>query len=187
MRGSLAWVPNALSLSRIPLGFVFVLTFDATDTNAFWFAIAVLTVGFATDFLDGRLARFLGTTTRTGYFLDGLGDKVLYAAVLIVISQQDRRQMVLAWMLIVRELLLYAARLIDPEADRNIAKFRFFSWAYALSIWAYFGTFLWSKWGALAGSPTFATSLISSVFGYLALTFGALHLSWLMSSMTKQT
>ena len=187
MRRSLAWVPNALSLSRIPLGFVFVLTFDASDTNAFWFAIAVLTLAFATDFLDGWLARFLETTSRTGYFLDGLGDKVLYAAVLIVISQQDRRQMLLAWMLIVRELLLYAARLIDPNTDRNIAKFRFFSWAYALSIWAYFGTFLWSKWGALAGSSTFATSSIPSIFGYLALAFGVLHLSWLTSNMTRQT
>jgi phosphatidylglycerophosphate synthase len=176
-------LPSVLSVSRIGFGLIFVAIFSANDRTPFLISTSLLAVGFATDFADGRLARRWNLTTETGYYLDGLGDKALYTAVLLVIGGEDRNQLVLIWALIAREMILYAMRLIDKDRSLNIARLKFFSWCYAFSMWAYFAGFLAFSWFNIQcpGCPTFLSSY--SAFGYLALTFGALHLAKLFSVM----
>jgi len=63
-------VSNLLSLSRIPLGVVFLLTSDARVLAG------VVIAGALTDLLDGFIARVSGTTSEVGILLDPFCDKI---------------------------------------------------------------------------------------------------------------
>lgn len=79
-------LPNLLSLLRIliipVLIVVFYLPYDwARPLTAIIFGIAGLT-----DWLDGYLARRMGLQSRMGAFLDPVADKLLVAAVLVLLT-----------------------------------------------------------------------------------------------------
>lgn len=82
-------LPNILTLSRIvtiPL-LVFLLWWP---TWAFGYLMAFglyCLMGF-TDYFDGYLARSSGTVSRLGVFLDPIADKIMVAAVILVLTAQ---------------------------------------------------------------------------------------------------
>src|ERR1700690_558126 len=69
-------VPNLLSLARVPLGGVFVLTVHRP-----YLAVLVLVVAAVTDVLDGWWARTRGQVTTFGAVLDPITDKLFVVAV----------------------------------------------------------------------------------------------------------
>jgi cardiolipin synthase (CMP-forming) len=145
MRAFKAYVPNLLSVSRIPLAAFFLVTFSPRDRAHFWISIFIISLALLTDILDGRLARSWAVTSVSGYFLDGLGDKVFYAALLIVITREAPSQILIAWLLIGRELILYGLRVIDPQQREHRMFLRSASLVYAFAIRIYFLSFLlWS-------------------------------------------
>src|SRR3982751_5878480 len=78
-------LPNLLTLSRIfavPI-LVFLLWRPAPLDYAITFVL-YCTVG-ATDYLDGYLARAKGQISRLGQFLDPIADKIMVAAVIIML------------------------------------------------------------------------------------------------------
>ena len=78
-------LPNLLTLSRIlavPI-LVFLLWRPAPIDYAITFALYCI-VGI-TDYLDGYLARASGSISRLGQFLDPIADKIMVAAVLIML------------------------------------------------------------------------------------------------------
>jgi CDP-diacylglycerol---glycerol-3-phosphate 3-phosphatidyltransferase len=78
--------PNVISVVRIAL-IPAVVALIARDTDpARWAAAAIFTVGAASDFLDGYLARRHAMTTPTGAWLDPLSDKLFVAVPAIVLS-----------------------------------------------------------------------------------------------------
>ena len=72
------WLPWSLSLLRLALAPLYVLAMEMSATLPL--AIAVLAA--ASDFVDGRLARRLGSASRAGAVLDVLGDGVFVVAAL---------------------------------------------------------------------------------------------------------
>lgn len=82
-------IPNLLTLLRILLIPVFVVLFYlpwqyASEACAVVFALAAVT-----DWFDGYLARRLGQVSVLGAFLDPVADKLMVAAALILLVQQD--------------------------------------------------------------------------------------------------
>jgi cardiolipin synthase len=78
-------LPNILTLSRIlavPI-LVFLLWRPSPIDYAITFVLYCI-VGF-TDYFDGMLARSQGLTSRLGQFLDPIADKIMVAAVLIML------------------------------------------------------------------------------------------------------
>ena len=93
-RGSL-WIaammtlPNILTLSRIvavPL-LVGLLWFPQWPTG-YAIAFALYCLMGITDYFDGYLARAQGTVSKLGQFLDPISDKIMIAAVILVLSAQ---------------------------------------------------------------------------------------------------
>jgi cardiolipin synthase len=82
-------VPNLLTLSRIvavPL-LAFLLWWPDWQVGySLAFALYCI-VGF-TDYLDGYLARAQGAVSRLGVFLDPIADKIMVAAVVLVLAAQ---------------------------------------------------------------------------------------------------
>jgi len=83
-------LPNILTLSRIlaiPV-IVTVLLFVESPTGN-WLALAIYTYACITDFLDGYLARVWRMQSSLGRFLDPIADKLLVAAVLLMLVGVD--------------------------------------------------------------------------------------------------
>ena len=78
--------PNVVSVVRIALIPVIAWLIVRDTAQAAWTATVIFTVGAASDFLDGYLARRHSMTTATGAWLDPLSDKLFVAVPAIVLS-----------------------------------------------------------------------------------------------------
>jgi CDP-diacylglycerol--glycerol-3-phosphate 3-phosphatidyltransferase len=106
-------LPTALTLSRIVLIPVFVLmVYNHPVTGAVVFGIASIT-----DFLDGYLARRSGQVTKFGIIMDPLADKFLIISALIVLVDMERLSAFIAIILIMREFLVTALRVVALSKD----------------------------------------------------------------------
>lgn len=106
-------LPNLLSLLRIGLVPVLVMLL-AWESPALRLGAALcFLVACVTDFLDGWLARRHGITSALGQFLDPLADKLMVAAVLIMLAASGPEPRLPAWMAVVivlRELAVTGLR-----------------------------------------------------------------------------
>lgn len=75
---------NALTLSRIAAIPLIVAAFYLDPPAAAWTTFALFVYASATDYLDGWVARRLDQVTDFGRFLDPIADKLLVAAVTIM-------------------------------------------------------------------------------------------------------
>ena len=105
-------LPNALTLLRIAmipvlLGLFYLPYKWSNELTALVFALAALT-----DWLDGYLARRLHQTSQFGAFLDPVADKLMVAAVLVVLVEADPRPALAipAIVIISREIAVSALR-----------------------------------------------------------------------------
>jgi phosphatidylglycerophosphate synthase len=131
------WVPNALSISRVPAALAFLVVYSSSEKALYFSALGIAFVALMTDVIDGPLARRWCVTSEQGYFLDGLGDKAFYIGVLVTMIREQVTSSVLAWVLIAREVFLYALRTLDQSRAENLKSLRFYSKAYALFIRLY--------------------------------------------------
>jgi phosphatidylglycerophosphate synthase len=178
--------PNILSASRIPAAAVFVLVYSPATSRTYWIGVGCLAFALITDFLDGRIARAWGVCSNFGCFLDGLCDKTVYSAILIVIAREAPEMAPLCWFLILREILLYAVRSLDRINLQTHLKFRSTSLLYAFLIRSFFvGFFLWNRIysegeGGGAADYYYILGLFS---GFI----GGFHLYLTVVSMHKQS
>lgn len=101
-------LPNAITVARIGLIVVFgVLLVRSADA---W-AITVLAVAGASDFLDGFLARKLGQTSDLGRFLDPAADRLLTAVVVLGLAWRDIIPWWLVALLLARDIMMGVALL----------------------------------------------------------------------------
>lgn len=106
-------LPTILTLSRIVLIPVFVFSvYQHPILGAIVFGIASIT-----DFLDGYLARRSGQVTKFGIILDPLADKFLIISALIVLVDIERLSAWIVIILIVREFLVTALRVVALSKD----------------------------------------------------------------------
>lgn len=84
-------LPNLLTLSRIfamPL-LAFLLWWPRWELG-YALAFALYCLMGITDYFDGYLARSSGTVSKLGVFLDPIADKIMVAAVILVLTAQGR-------------------------------------------------------------------------------------------------
>ena len=105
-------IPNLLTWARIlliPLVVgVYYLPLTAAEQN--FIATAAFLVAAITDWVDGWLARKLNQTSAFGAFLDPVADKLMVAAALVVLVRLDRADVMLAFIIIGREIAISALR-----------------------------------------------------------------------------
>ncbi|TKD50640.1 CDP-diacylglycerol--glycerol-3-phosphate 3-phosphatidyltransferase [Sphingomonas baiyangensis] len=107
-------LPNILTLSRIfavPL-LVALLWWPGWQLGYLLAFVLYCIVGF-TDYLDGYLARSQGTVSRLGVFLDPIADKIMVAAViLILVATRDIAglHVIAALVILLREIMVSGLR-----------------------------------------------------------------------------
>ena len=111
-------IPNLLTYARIlavPLIVLFFFIEGRLQSSDFarWAALAIFIVASITDYLDGYLARFWNQTSNIGKMLDPIADKLLIAAVLLLLAAD---QTIAGWSLwaaitiLCREILVSGLR-----------------------------------------------------------------------------
>ncbi|HEY0383705.1 MAG TPA: CDP-alcohol phosphatidyltransferase family protein [Candidatus Elarobacter sp.] len=104
-------VPNALSISRIVLAPIALVLSLQLTFQTYIATICVVSVALLTDFLDGHLARRWKVASAFGYVLDGLGDRAMHLALLLAFMTRYGINPVLVWLIIFREMGVYAIRI----------------------------------------------------------------------------
>ena len=98
-------IPNALSAARlagVPV-FLWLVLGPRTATADYW-AVALLIVAGATDWLDGKIARALNQGSRLGQVLDPAADRLYIAATIVALAVRGIIPWWLVGLLAAREL-----------------------------------------------------------------------------------
>jgi len=110
---SVTGLPNLLSLLRVGLVPLLVVTLMWSTPAARALAGLFFLVACVTDFFDGWLARRHGITTALGQLLDPLADKLIVTAAIIMLAAVPPEPRLPAWMAVVivlRELAVTGLR-----------------------------------------------------------------------------
>jgi CDP-diacylglycerol--glycerol-3-phosphate 3-phosphatidyltransferase len=106
-------VGTATRIVLTPVVMALVLSGDAAGLATVLFCAAA-----ATDWIDGRLARRWGVTSKLGSFLDTTADKLLVSGVLIALLGVDRVSPWIVALILGREIVLMAVRgLVAARGD----------------------------------------------------------------------
>ncbi|MBB3065340.1 MULTISPECIES: CDP-diacylglycerol--glycerol-3-phosphate 3-phosphatidyltransferase [Limibacillus] len=106
-------LPNHLTLARIAAIVPLAVLIVTPGVWAAWLAFLLYLAAALTDWLDGYLARKLGSVSAVGKFLDPIADKMLVAAVLIMLVADHRLidwNLIPVLLILGRELLVSGLR-----------------------------------------------------------------------------
>jgi len=124
-------LPNLLTLSRIVVIPLVILTFYVDGAWTHWVASSLFVVAAITDWFDGWLARSWNQVSAFGRFLDPIADKLLVAAVLFMLVAFDR---VSPWselpalVILLREILVSGLREFLAEIRVGVPVTRLAKW-----------------------------------------------------------
>jgi len=103
-------IPNALSAARLAGVPVFLwLVLGPRSATADYWAVALLIVAGATDWLDGKIARALNQGSRLGQVLDPAADRLYIAATIVALAVRAIIPWWLVAVLALRELVVGGA------------------------------------------------------------------------------
>jgi cardiolipin synthase (CMP-forming) len=117
MRSDIMNIPNLLTLFRLFLVPVFILTFFSGIQNSFSYSIIIFLAAGFTDVLDGYIARKYNLITRWGMLFDPFADKLM---LLTVLSCLVIRNTIPLWVLLViasKEIFMIAAGTVLQNND----------------------------------------------------------------------
>ncbi|QKS00154.1 CDP-diacylglycerol--glycerol-3-phosphate 3-phosphatidyltransferase [Sphingomonas sp. CL5.1] len=164
-------VPNLLTLSRIvavPL-LVACLWWPAW-TAGYWLAFALYCLMGVTDYFDGYLARAQGAVSRLGIFLDPIADKIMVAAViLMLVATRDIEgvHLIAAIIILLREIAVSGLREFLAQLQVSVPVSRLAKWKTTLQLVA-LGALILA--GALPGEPWVKLVGLVSLWGAAGLT-----------------
>ncbi|OSM05250.1 CDP-diacylglycerol--glycerol-3-phosphate 3-phosphatidyltransferase [Magnetofaba australis] len=103
-------LPNWLTLSRIIMIPFFVGAIYLSGDWGNLVAASLFAIAGVTDWADGYIARKQGLVSAFGKFFDPVADKLLVVAALVILLDQQRVDLVVVMVLIIREILVMALR-----------------------------------------------------------------------------
>ena len=103
-------LPNKLTMARIILSPIFMVTFLINNLYTRYLALFIFAVAALTDMYDGHLARKTGVVTSFGKFMDPLADKLLTSTAFIAFVALGYVKSWIVLPIIVRELFITGLR-----------------------------------------------------------------------------
>ena len=127
-------LPNKLTLLRIIMipVFVVLLYLDFPFNNLV--ALAVFILASITDTLDGYIARKYNLITDFGKFLDPIADKLLVFSALLILLQQNTVNIWFVFIILLREFLVSALRMVASANGVVIAADKLGKWKTATTM-----------------------------------------------------
>lgn len=103
-------LPNILTILRIVLIPILVMSFYINDELGSWVAAIIFTFASITDYLDGMLARVLNAHSPFGRMLDPIADKLLVASTLMMLVHVGRAPVIPTILILCREIMVSGLR-----------------------------------------------------------------------------
>ncbi len=133
---ALSW-PNILTYARIVGVPVVAACLLYGGDTARWIALAVFVIAAITDFFDGYLARLWSQQSSLGRMLDPIADKLLVAAILIVLAVDNTIYGLHIWAAIIilcREILVSGLREFLAELQVSVPVTQLAKWKTAVQM-----------------------------------------------------
>ncbi|GAA4761539.1 CDP-diacylglycerol--glycerol-3-phosphate 3-phosphatidyltransferase [Stakelama sediminis] len=179
-------LPNILTLSRIftvPLlvGFLWWPHWPAGYAVAF----AIYCLMGITDYFDGYLARAQGTVSKLGIFLDPIADKIMVAAVvLMLVATRDIEglNLIAALIILLREIMVSGLREFLGGIQVSMPVSRLAKWKTTLQLLALGGLILagalptWYWLGVAALVALWGAAMLTLITGWDYLRVGLRHM-----------
>ncbi len=177
-------LPNLLTLSRIIIIPVLVGLFYFDGDGWRWVSVVLFSLAGVTDYFDGYLARRWAQISAFGRFLDPIADKLLVAAVILMLVATDRiRGLVVlpALVILCREVMVSGLREFLAQVNVGVPVSRLAKWKTALQLIA-LGILIvgdaggdWTQWVGELG--LWIAAAITMVTGYDYLSAGLKHMT----------
>nr|WP_294810896.1 CDP-diacylglycerol--glycerol-3-phosphate 3-phosphatidyltransferase [uncultured Sphingomonas sp.] len=179
-------LPNILTLSRIvtvPLLAAFLWWPEWRTGYAVAFAIYCL-MGI-TDYFDGYLARAQGTVSKLGIFLDPIADKIMVAAVILMLVGKGviaDFHLIAALIILLREITVSGLREFLAQLQVSVPVSQLAKWKTTLQLVA-FGALILGQavpqypWVALLGLITlWSAAVLTAITGWDYMRVGLKHM-----------
>ena len=135
-------IPNILTIGRIILVPVFVITFYIPGFLGDLIPFFIFLLASFTDFLDGLLARLYKEESKLGELLDPIADKIIVATALVLLVMNniiENYEVIAAIIILTREILISRLREFLAKAQvsmpvTRLAKFKTFIQMFAIAI-----------------------------------------------------
>ena len=113
-------IPNMLTIFRIFLIPILVLSFFIDDKTMPYIAASIFVFASITDYFDGMLARRLKAHSNFGRMLDPIADKLLVAATLMMLVYLHKAPILPTIAILMREILVSGLREHLAEMKVNV-------------------------------------------------------------------
>ena len=135
-------IPNYLTIGRIIIVPIFVLTFYLPGFYGDIIPFSLFVIASFTDFLDGLLARMFKEESKLGELLDPIADKIIVATALILLVMDGtikNFEVIAAIIILTREILISGLREFLAKGKVNmpvsgLAKLKTFLQMFSISI-----------------------------------------------------
>ena len=155
-------LPNALSVLRlVGVPFFFWLVLTEHDGAA----VLVLMVSGVTDYLDGKIARAWGQTSRLGTLLDPAADRLYILATLIGLTIRDVVPLWLTLLLIGRDVLLATTLPLLKRHGYGPLPVHYLGKAATFNLLAGFPLLLLGQWDNAVGDVAYAVGWAFAIWG----------------------
>ncbi|MCM8730747.1 CDP-diacylglycerol--glycerol-3-phosphate 3-phosphatidyltransferase [Hephaestia sp. GCM10023244] len=164
-------LPNLLTLSRI-LAVPLLVAFLWWPQWALGYGLAFILYCLmgVTDYFDGYLARAQGAVSKLGVFLDPIADKIMVAAVvLMLVGTRDIAgiHVIAALIILLREIAVSGLREFMAQLQVSVPVSRLAKWKTTLQLVSLGGVILA---GAFPGAPWIGIAALAALWGAAVLT-----------------
>ena len=120
-KSELLALPNILCYIRLLLIPLFMILYLKAETNKeYYYTGFVVLVASFTDFLDGFIARKFNMITEFGKLLDPLADKLMQAALILVLILKIDYMYLLALVFIIKEIIMTIAAYVFVKKGKKL-------------------------------------------------------------------
>jgi CDP-diacylglycerol--glycerol-3-phosphate 3-phosphatidyltransferase len=161
-------LPNALSALRL-LGVPLFLWLVLTERDGP--AVAVLMVSGVTDYLDGKIARAWGQTSKLGTLLDPAADRLYILATLVGLTVRDVVPLWLTLLLVGRDVLLATTLPVLRRHGYGPLPVNYLGKAATFNLLCGFPLLLLGQWDGAVGA-------VASAFGWAFAIWGTALYWW---------
>jgi CDP-diacylglycerol---glycerol-3-phosphate 3-phosphatidyltransferase len=114
-------LPNAITLSRIPVMFVIVALMYCDWAGAATIAFVLFVAAAIGDWLDGYLARKRGLVSNFGKLMDAMADKVMVMGIVVALVDKHQLYVWIALITLCREFLITGMRMVAASKGVVVA------------------------------------------------------------------
>ncbi len=186
-------LPNLLTLSRIfavPI-LVFLLwpslKLEGNQPAAldYWLAFGLYCMMGITDYFDGYVARTQGTVSKLGIFLDPIADKIMIAAVILLLvftRDVDGWHVIAALIILLREIIVSGLREFLAGLQVSVPVTNLAKWKTAAQLVAFGGLILagaipdWALLKQVALALLWIAAILTLITGWDYLRVGVKHM-----------